>query len=465
MTTTAATLALSTGLRGAAAEAVRPRNVVVIITDDLGYADLGCYGGTLHRTPHLDGMARDGIRYTDFYATAPVCTPTRASLLTGRLPGRCGLPDVLWPHDTYGMDAQERTLPELLREAGYATALFGKWHLGHQPHHLPHRHGFDVWYGLPYPNDMDQRHPQNIQFNRNWGPIPLMEGDEVVEVPANDDLHTQRFTERTVGFIRANRARPFFVMLAHAMPHTRLGASPEFRGKSANGLFGDTVEEIDWSTGRILETLRELGLERDTLVIFTNDNGGALPPDFNDPVATERWMRLREPGERSHGSNGPLRGGKQHYFEGGVRVPCLVRLPGHAGVVESRPATMCDILPTALRHGGVALPADRVLDGAPEGLPAGSGDPERPIFLGGRRLLAVRRGRWKYIARTSLWNRADLQQNLLFDLQEDLGETRNLADTHPDIAAELRALLDAKSADVLAEAAARGYTQVTEGAG
>lgn len=417
-----------------------PPNLVVIMADDLGYADLGCYGSTVHRTPHIDRLAREGVRFTDFYVTTSVCTPTRAALLTGRFPRRCNSPGVLWPTTLdKSLPAEEITLAEILQENGYATHLSGKWHLGHgRSEHLPTGHGFDSWYGMPYPNDMAPEHPQTGYRNEIWPEMPMMENDRVVERPIDVNRLTQQYTADAVRFIAAHHHRPFFLYLAHAMTHAILGASPEFVGASSNGLYGDAVQEVDWSTGEILRVLRAFGLEERTLVIFTNDNGGVLREQFWNQDAA--WFHP----DGTFGSNHPLRGGKQTTFEGGVRVPGIFRWPGtiRAGVTESTPAIITDVFSTFLDYAGIFPTADRVYDGRTlRPLLEGTGLREpSDFFFGGSRVTAVRSGDWKLqLAQQPRWMKPPLadDQPLLFDVRKDPGEINNLASAHPEVVADL----------------------------
>jgi arylsulfatase A len=313
------------------ASAAEKPNFIVIFCDNLGYGDVACFGPTQHRTPNLDRMADEGLKLTSFYATSGVCTPSRASLMTGCYPRRVGLHVnsqggvVLFPKDKKGISDGEITIAEVLRQAGYATTIVGKWHLGDQPPFLPTRHGFDSYFGIPYSDDMteteDGRRP----------PLPLMQNERVIEAPPDRNLLTQRYTERVIEFITENRDRPFFVYMPQAMPGSTAApfASERFRGKSANGPWGDSVEELDWSTGEILAALKRLDLDQRTLVVWTSDNGA---PRRNPP----------------QGSNLPLAGWGYTTAEGGQRVPCIVRWPGKipAGTVSDELCTTMDLLPT-----------------------------------------------------------------------------------------------------------------------
>ncbi|MCU0915905.1 MAG: sulfatase, partial [Planctomycetes bacterium] len=319
-------------------------NFILIFCDDLGYGDVGCFGSTKNRTPNIDRLAAQGTKFTSFYVASNVCSPSRASLMTGCYPRRVNMDVdatglcVLFPVSPKGLNPTEITLPEILKGQGYATACVGKWHLGDQPEFLPTRQGFDSFYGLPYPNNM------GVKAGTNQPPLPLLRDEQVIEAPVNQDTLTRRYTQEAVKFLRANRDRPFFLYLPHTMPHIPLHVSDAFRGKSANGLYGDAIEEIDWSVGQLLDTLKELELDERTLVVFTSDNGAAVGKG---------------------GSNLPLRGQKGTTWEGGMREPCLMRWPGQvpAGVVCDEPACTMDLLPTLAYLAGTKPVADRIIDG------------------------------------------------------------------------------------------------------
>jgi arylsulfatase A len=408
-------------------ETARPPNFVILFADDLGYGDLGCFGHPTIRTPRLDRMADEGLKLTQFYSAASVCTPSRAALLTGRLPVRSGMCSdrrrVLFPDSGGGLPESEITLAQALKRRGYASACIGKWHLGHLPQYLPLRRGFDHYFGIPYSNDM--HNPA-----RGDPPLPLYRGDEIVEQPAVQESLTRRYTEEAVAFIRKHRERPFFVYLPYTFPHVPLHASERFRGKSPRGLYGDVVEELDWSAGEILDALRELGLAENTLVFFTSDNGP--------------WLTQKLHG----GSAGLLREGKGSTWEGGMRVPAIAWWPGRipAGKVSATVASTLDLLPTCLALAGAELPADRAIDGAdlrPLLLGAAEG-PARPFFYyRGTRLMAARKGPWKAHFHTQPGYGAPRAQAhdppLLFHLDRDPSEAYDLAAEHPEAIAELLA--------------------------
>jgi arylsulfatase A-like enzyme len=402
-----------------------PPNFVVIFADDLGYGDLGCYGHPTIRTPALDRMAAEGMRFTQFYSAASVCTPSRAALLTGRLPVRTGLYSdrrrVLFPDSTEGIQDEEVTVAEALKSKGYATASIGKWHLGCRPEHLPTRHGFDLYYGIPYSNDM-------ASAERGYPPTPLYRNENVIEQPAVQDTLTRRYTDEALRFIEENRARPFFLYIPHTFPHVPLHASREFRGRSPRGLYGDVVEEIDASTGRILGKLRELGLAERTLVFFTSDNGPWLPRNQNG------------------GSAGLLREGKGSTWEGGMRVPGIAWWPGKVGpgAVSAALGSTLDLLPTILRLAGIEPPADRAIDGRSL-LPVllGTGPPERDTvhYYRGSRLMAVRKGPWKahFITQPGYGGEGPKEHDppLLFHLGRDPSERYDVAREHPNVVADI----------------------------
>ena len=375
----------------ALAETVKSPNIIVIFCDDLGYGDLACFGHPTIATPHLDRMAAEGIKLTQFYSAAPVCTPSRAALLTGRLPMRNGMCSnkrrVLFPNSNGGIPANEVTLAEQLKFAGYATACIGKWHLGHHSQFLPTNNGFDYYFGIPYSNDMDRVNdsPKGRQaFNdpkiEYWN-VPLMRNEEIIERPADQTTITKRYTQEAVQFINSHNDEPYFLYLPHSMPHVPLFRSKKFENKSLRGLYGDIIEEIDWSVGQVLETVRRSPAAENTVVFFTSDNGP--------------WLIFNEQG----GSAGLLRDGKGSTWEGGMREPTLAWWPGTiaAGTVSRELASTMDIYATASKLAGIELPQDRTMDSF-DLLPVLKGDKgkrEALFYYRGYRLMAVRLGDWK----------------------------------------------------------------------
>lgn len=320
-------------------------NVILIFTDDQGYQDVGVFGAPDIATPHLDQMAREGVKLTDFYAAQAVCSASRAALLTGCYPNRIGIHGALMPHSTVGLNPAETTLAEMLKDNGYHTAIYGKWHLGDQPQWMPTRQGFDEYFGIPYSNDMWPLHPQQGPVF-DFGPLPLYEDERVIDTLENQSQLTTQITERAVDFIERHQQEPFFLYVAHPQPHVPLFVSDKFKGKSPRGLYGDVIMEIDWSVGQLLQALKQYGIDERTLVIFTSDNGP--------------WLSY---GTHS-GSAGPLREGKGTAFEGGQREPCIVRYPGKipAGKVIDVPLMTIDILPTIAALTQSRLP-EKVIDG------------------------------------------------------------------------------------------------------
>jgi len=408
--------------------AARPPNVVIIFADDLGYGDLGAYGHPLIKTPRLDRLAAEGLKLTSFYASAPVCSSSRYSLLTGRYAIRGGINGALMPESTNGLGAGETTIADIMRSAGYRTGMVGKWHLGHRPGFFPSEHGFDSYFGLLYSNDMIRPWVQTDV------PMRLYRGTEEIPGEVDNATLTERYTGEAVAFIRENGNRPFFLYLAHSMPHVPLGVSPRFAGRSANGRYGDVVEMLDWSTGQVLDALREAGVERNTLVIFTSDNGPwmDMPPRM---LVEPRIVRT------DAGSAGPLRGSKGTSWEGGTRVPFIARWPGRipAGSVSSDLARTLDLLPTVARIAGRPLPENRAIDGQDilDFLEGNGPSPAQEFFYysSGGRLEGVRDRRWKlHLAYPDKGE----PMTELFDLLADPSERWNVADEHPDIVARLR---------------------------
>jgi arylsulfatase A len=453
-----ALLALSAALLSQTPAAPRKRplpNLVLVFVDDMGWGDIGVQGARGFATPHLDAMAREGVRLTDFYAAQPVCSASRAAILTGCYPNRIGIHGAYGPGSRVGISADETTLAEICKQKGYATAIFGKWHLGHRPPFLPSRHGFDRWVGTPYSNDMWPLHPDVVRMpegpakrKRAYPPLPLHAGDgiEDPEVTAEDQKRfTKRFTEEAVAFIEAHRNRPFFLYLAHPMPHVPLFCDPSFEESSRQGRYGDVIQEIDWSVGKLRETLSRLGLSEDTLFLFTSDNGP--------------WLSY---GNHA-GSTGGLREGKGTVFEGGVRVPFLATWPGRipAGRVCREPAMTIDVLPTFARLIGAALP-EHPIDGRDIGPllfgERGARSPHEALWFYYHRnqLQALRAGRYKIVfphRHRSLTKPAGRDGRpagytyptcglMLFDLATDPGETRDLAAERPKVVARLQALAE-----------------------
>jgi arylsulfatase A-like enzyme len=448
-------LAMSTrecvALQPADRQSQPPPNVVIIFIDDLGYADIGPFGATAYKTPHLDRMAGEGRVFTDFHSATAVCSASRVALLTGCYPERVSILGALNPNSQHGIHDDETTLAELCRSQGYATAVFGKWHLGHHRRFLPLQHGFDEYFGLPYSNDMWPHHPdlanlprEAAERKRRFPPLPLIRNNDIVdsEVDAHDQAHlTRQYTEHAVDFIERNKSRPFFLYVPHTMVHVPIFASDEFRGKSGAGLFGDVVMEIDWSVGQILDALRRNSIDDRTLVVFTSDNGP--------------WLSYGNHG----GSAGPLREGKGTMFEGGYRVPCVMRWPEKipAGTRCDELATTLDLFPTIAGLIGAQLPANHVIDGKDiwplvAGQPGAISPHEVFYCYYNRELRAVRDRRWKLFfphRSTTLSGRAggkdgtparyDQQEvgRWLFDLKNDPGETTDVAAANPEIVGRL----------------------------
>lgn len=431
-------------------------NVVIIFTDDLGYQDLGCYGSPLIQTPAIDGMAREGLRLTDFYVSASVSSASRAGLLTGRLNTRNGVKGVFFP-ESEGMPSEEITLAEALKEQGYATGCFGKWHLGDLKGHLPTDQGFDKYFGIPYSNDMyigpSQKFASNAVFREGYtlseakadqdfvrnapnratikkrlnSVSPLFEGDEIIEYPCDQSTTTRRYFDKAIEFVEQNKEKPFFVYITPSMPHIPLFASEQFRGKSKRGLYGDVVEEIDWNVGRFLDYLDQQGLAESTLVIFASDNGP--------------WLGYKE----DSGSADPLRGGKFSYYEGGVRVPCILRWKGTipAGVTSDAIIASIDLFPTIMHYAGCRSFRQKI-DGVDI-----SSFLENPslrlrdeyVYVKGGEVHGIRKGDWVYLPKTgnSKFKEGDVPE--LFNLKRDIGETNNLHLEYPEKVKELQEVM------------------------
>ncbi|HEX9660318.1 MAG TPA: sulfatase [Rhodothermales bacterium] len=435
----------------APAVAMKP-NIILILTDDQGYEDVGVYGASGFRTPNLDRMASKGLRFTSFYATESACSPTRASLMTGSYPTRVGIPEVLFPGATVGLNPDEVTIAELARDHGYATAAIGKWHLGDHPTFLPTNHGFDSYFGIPYSNDMspDPRHNPWPENRHKHPPLPLVRDTTVVEREPDQSQLTRRYTVEAVEFIQEHRDGPFLLYLAHSMPHVPIFASAAFSGKSDRGAYGDVIEEIDWSVGRIVDTLLDLDIDRNTIVFFSSDNGP--------------WLVF---GNHA-GSAGPFREGKATTFEGGHRVPAIAWWPGRiaGGRVCDDLATTMDLLPTVAGLVGAKVPTDRVIDGK-DIRPILFGDSanvdpyEAFFYYQDGRLEAVRSGNWKlhvphwYVTADSIGNdalpgvyRRDNMPLALYDLTSDPGERVDVSDRHPDVVDRLGTLIERARAEI-----------------
>lgn len=430
------TLALSLllGLQVIAAPA-KP-NIVFIFIDDMGYADIGPFGNTKLRTPHLDTLAKQGRKFTSYYA-APVCSMSRASLMTGCYNSRLSLPGVLQPWTKIGLNPAEDTIADVLKKQGYATACFGKWHLGHHPEFMPLRQGFDEYFGIPYSNNMLKGYGPK----KDTPPLPLYQGEKVIETEPDQTQFTRRFTEEVIRFIRAKKDQPFFVYLPHPMIHVPLFASAGFKDKSADGLIGDTIEEIDWSVGQITAVLKELKLEENTLVVFTSDNG----PD-----------RRSAP---------PFRGNKGSTHEGGVREPCIMRWPG-----KIPPATTCDeilgnidMLPTFAKLAGATLNANKTIDGMDvstllfDAAPKSVRDTHLYYDSGIGELTAIRQADWKLFIKSSVEKGGkgkgkkaiEDSSPALYNLKTDVAESTDVASQNPEIVARLAAEAKKRNAEIM----------------
>jgi arylsulfatase A-like enzyme len=430
-----------------ATAAERPPNFIVIYCDDLAYADIGPFGAKGYATPNLDRMTQEGMRLTSFETAAAVCSASRVALLTGCYPQRVSILGALGPASKIGIHDDEVLLPELLKRQGYATAIFGKWHLGHHPQFLPTRHGFDRYFGLPYSNDMWPNHPTNKSFP----PLPLIDGEKTIEHNPDQTQLTTWYTERAVQFIADNRDRPFFLYVPHNMPHVPLFVSDKFKGKTERGLFGDVIAEIDWSVGEILAALKQHGIDEQTLVLFSSDNGP--------------WLSY---GDHA-GSAGPLREGKGTTWDGGHRVPCVVRWPGKipAGSACNELCGTIDVLPTLAKLAGTMAPNDRIIDGRDIWpLLAAAKDAKSPHeafrYYWDYGLEAIRTGDWKLHFPHEYRSLAGEPGNggqpgpykqlrtelALYDLASDVGETKNVAAENPEIIAKLEVLAEAAREDL-----------------
>jgi arylsulfatase A-like enzyme len=424
--------------------ATRTPNVVLIFMDDQGYADIEPFGGKTP-TPNLDQLAQEGRRFTHFHVGQPICSASRAALMTGCYPNRVGILGALGPLSPIGISDHELTMGQMFKSRGYATMIVGKWHLGAQPQFLPTRHGFDHWYGLPYSNDMFPKKP-----NGKVPELPLYEDEKVIARNPDQSQLTTNYTQHAVSFIETNKDHPFFLYLAHSMPHVPLHVSDKFKGKSGHGLYGDVTEEIDWSVGQVMATLKRLNLDDDTIMIYTSDNGP--------------WLLYGDHAGKAY----PFREGKMTTFEGGYREPCIMRWTGHipAGTTCDQLAVTFDLLPTFAKLIRAKLPTDRKIDGR-DIWPLMHGDADakspHPFFYHywGRDLQAIEDGRYKlhfehtYVhpdppghggapGKTS----HPLLKQSLFDLEKDPGETTDVSADHPDVVARLMKAADAAREDL-----------------
>lgn len=426
----------------------RPPNIVLILTDDQGYGDLGSFGSQEINTPALDRLAREGAKLTSFYMAAPVCTPSRAAIMTGSYPKRVSMATgssffVLLAADPKGLHPEEITIAEILKDRGYATGIFGKWHLGDQPAFLPTRQGFDEFFGIPYSHDIHPYLPPNPKYQiPNFPPLPLLQQETVIEAEPDATYLTRRLTERAVEFIEEHRHESFFLYMPHPMPHAPHYASPPFMQTVSDktkdtlakedgtvdyharqSLYPHVISEIDWSVAQIVATLKKHGLDENTLLIFTSDNG---------PTTTA-------------GSAGPLRGHKGTVFEGGMRVPAIAWWPGHipAALESDQLLTAMDLLPTFAKLAGANIPTDRVIDGKNiwpvlSGKPGAQTPHQRFFYYRANELLAIRSGPWKYHRAQTPAGDDPEDSSALYHLGDDIGETNDVSDKHPEIVQQLR---------------------------
>ena len=402
-------------------------NIVYILADDLGYGDIGCFGAKDIATPNIDNIAKEGIQFTSFYSASPVCSPSRAGFLTGRLPQRMGIDGVFFPESFTGMPPQEVTIAEMLKEKKYATGIIGKWHLGHRRKFLPLQQGFDSYFGIPYSNDMAS--------------VVYMRGNDVVDYHVDQHYITQRYTKEAVSFIRQHKDQPFFLYLAHNMPHVPIYASEKFMGTSQRGLYGDVVQELDWSVGQVIHTLDSLHLLDNTLVVFSSDNGP--------------WLAMKQFG----GSAGILREGKFYTFEGGMRIPTVAMWKGHIpkGIVHKNMASQMDWFPTFAKISGIPLPDSLVLDGRDISSILYQNEERADstyLYFNGSDLQCFREGKWKVkkpfagYPGSSWKNASPPHDSLLINLQDDPGERVNLFDKYPDKARNLFKEMHEKQKDM-----------------
>jgi len=420
-------------------------NVIIIFTDDQGYQDIGCFGATDIKTPHLDKMAQEGIRLTDFYAAQAVCSASRAGLLTGCYPNRLGIHGAFMPNSTQGLSLSETTIAEMLKEIDYKTGIFGKWHLGDHPSFMPNNQGFDEYFGIPYSNDMWPFHPQQGPIF-NFDPLPLFENETIIDTLENQSSLTTQITERSIDFIQENKESPFFLYIAHPQPHVPLAVSDKFKGKSERGLYGDVIMEIDWSVGQVLATLKENNIDENTLVIFTSDNGP--------------WLNY---GDHA-GCAYPLREGKGTALEGGQREPCIIRYPKKikpGGVIDV-PMMAIDILPTVAKITGAELPENKI-DGKNvwdiwTGDSSDSPHEAYYFYYHVNELHGIRYGKWKMYfphkyrtlngregGKGGLpveYDYNTIDEIELYNLAEDISETTNVAAANPEVIAKIQLLGD-----------------------
>lgn len=433
----------------------KPLNFIIIFTDDMGYGDLSSFGHPTIKTPHLDKMAMQGQKWTNFYVASPVCTPSRAALLTGRYPIRNGMTSskrgVLFPNSSKGLPQSEITIAEVLKQKEYATAAIGKWHLGHLPQFLPTQQGFDSYYGIPYSNDMNYSGEWSEQFENAEDPyyrsdykkfnVPLMENEKIIEQPADQNTITYRYTQKAVEFIKDQKDKPFFLYLAHSLPHIPLFAHPDRVGKNKQGIYGDVIEEIDWSVGTILNTLKDLNLDKNTVVVFTSDNGP--------------WLAFKTHG----GSAGPLRAGKGTTFEGGQRVPTIFWGPETVkpGLINEMGSTL-DLINTIASMSGTEAPKDRKMDGFDLSsvlIGTETKGPRSSFYYWSTKaeLSAVRSGKWKLHLQKSdpvlYWNPTEtLEHPELYNLDADVSEKYDVAQKNPAIVAQLKEMAQKHKLDI-----------------
>ncbi len=420
-------------------------NIIIIFTDDQGYGDVGVFGATDIATPHLDQMAKDGIKLTDFYAAQAVCSASRAGLLTGCYPNRIGIHGALMPKSTKGLNLSEVTIAEMLKEKGYQTGMFGKWHLGDHPKFMPRKQGFDEYFGIPYSNDMWPLHPQQGPIF-DFDPLPLYENETIIDTLTDQSLLTTQITEKSIDFIIKNKENPFFLYVAHPQPHVPLYVSDKFKGKSKRGLYGDVIMEIDWSVGQLLSTLKKHNIEDNTLVIFTSDNGP--------------WLNY---GTHS-GSAKPLREGKGTAWEGGQREPCIIQYPNKikAGQIINTPMMNIDLLPTIAEITNAPLPKNNIDGKSVWDLWTGTSkeSPQEAYYFYYKQneLHGIRYKQWKmyfphvYRSLNGRKGRADglpidydqntLAQIELYDLSVDIEESNNVAMNHPEVVATINSIAD-----------------------